>query len=82
MGLVPAAQGRLRGVVTTVQPGYVFALVDAGAAGSLSVFIHRFACQRTGSFDFTDLREGSRVELTIIDHPRGLRGIEVRIITL
>lgn len=45
-------------------------------------FIFSNAIEQTGRYRFEDLRTGTTVKLTPIDHPKGLRGIEVQILEL
>lgn len=55
---------------------HAFAQDDAG----FRYFIFHNAVATTGQWCFDDLRQGSVVAMTVIEHPKGLRGIEVDII--
>lgn len=67
---------RIVATVTQVSPSFVLAL----DAWGVTYFVLFNAVQATGAYGFSDLRYGSQVELTPIDHPKGKRGIEVRIV--
>lgn len=67
---------RERATVIWVGSGFVFALNDYGT----SYLIHPSGVQTTGQFNYHDLVIGSKVELTPIEHPKGPRGIEVKIL--
>ena len=56
--------------------------VKALDADGIDYFIFHNAVDMMGRHDFADLRMGSRVRLTPIQHPRGWRGIEVEILDL
>jgi len=45
-------------------------------------FLYYSAFEMMGKWQFEDLRTGSLVALTPIAHPRGLRGVDVRILEL
>lgn len=62
---------------TVFDKGYVVA-TDADGR---SYFILYNACETMGQYRFQDLDFGSVVEFTAIDHPKGLRGIGVRILS-
>jgi len=68
--------GRTEATITSICGGYVYALDDWGTR----YFIFHNAVAQMGRWGFVDLRQGSRVELTPIDHPKGARGIEVEIL--
>jgi len=68
--------GRTEATITDLRESYALALDDWGT----TYFIFHTALQQTGQYGFTDLRLGTRVALTPIDHPKGARGIEVEVV--
>lgn len=74
---MPPPTGRILATVTSTHGSYVRAMDDWGA----TYFVLFNAVQQTGRFGFADLQPGSRVRLTAIEHPKGLRGIEVEVVS-
>jgi hypothetical protein len=72
--------GKVEATVTYVadQFGYVLATDDVGN----KYFCFHNAFERRGRLSFDDLQYGSRVRLRPVQAPRGLRGIEVEILTV
>lgn len=67
---------RIPATVTWVGNGFVHAADEHGQ----TYFIHPTGVETTGRWNFDDLWVGSKVILTPIQHPKGWRGIEVRIV--
>lgn len=72
------ADDRITATVMQSFPSHALALDDWG----VTYFILYNAVQTTGQYAFADLRVGSQVRLTRIDHPKGPRGIEVEVLAL
>jgi hypothetical protein len=73
-----AVNGKIPATVTRVYDTYVLAM-DAWAC---EYFILYTAVETMGRWGFPDLRIGSNVKLTPIEHPKGWRGIDVEIVEL
>lgn len=67
-----------RATVTKVvdEKGYALALSDMGQ----SFLLPQRNFERLGVLGFDDLRIGSVVEFTAIEGPRGLRGVDIRVV--
>lgn len=73
--MVIAKPPRYTATITRREPNFAFALDEWG----VSYFIHRSGIQLTGP-GWDSLHEGTKVELTPLTHPKGPRGIEVKIL--
>lgn len=69
----PLHTGRQRGKIDRVQASYAFIKM-----GDRDVFLLPSAMQKTSPRQFNELAKGQDVEFIVIEHPRGLRAIEVR----
>ena len=66
--------------VTYVDPAYRY--VHARDDHGLSYFVFHSAFELMGRWDIADLQVGSQIKLTPIDHPKGLRGVDVEIVSI
>ena len=67
---------RIPATVTWVGDGYVHVIDDHGQ----TYFVFHNAVEQTGRWSFDDLWIGSKVILTPIQHPKGWRGLDVKIV--
>lgn len=72
----PLRPGRVEAIVTALYEHHAFARDDFG----VTYFLYRSGFEYSNPAAFEDLRIGSIVHLTAIDHPRGKRGIEILIV--
>lgn len=70
--------GLVTATILAVTPSYAFAECPRG----IRYFIYARAVERTGPYDFDDLRPGAQVRFIPISGPQGMRGIDVQILSL